>query len=169
MESPLSVHEKGNLTLRQLVLFVLPRIVVGQRPVNRSLSVPGGLDRILETMSGGILVIIQISLGAGAVRTRIQRVDEHTRDGSRPRYLDPWKLEIFRYFWCLPGAGVGLAGRQVGRHVPVLQGLLQDSGAFLPQFLNARTELVMKVEKILYKLRRKELRCPWNWFKLHSF
>ena len=82
MESAFPMHEEGKISSLKLVLLSFFRVAIGEGTFDGFFSVPGRVDRILEPVSRGVFVVVQIAFGSGSFRSGIESVDKHPCDGS---------------------------------------------------------------------------------------
>ncbi len=162
------MHEEGQLAVGQAILAAPIGIGKRQGAFNRCQAVPRRRQRIDQPVPGGVLVVIEVANGTRALRSGIQRVDEHVGDGGRPRDFDAGAFQVLRHRRHLPIAGVDVRNRGMGGEDAVLQGAAQYLGAARAQRLDARRKFLMQVHQIIEKGIAKEFGRPCYRSKCHS-
>ena len=121
VEAALAVHEEGDLA-------VLDGVVASGRPVG---ELQGALDRrepvprrrqgVDEPVAPGVLVVVQVALGARPVGTGVEGVDEHVRYRCRAGDLYAGASQVLGKRRRLPVEGRRVRRRQMAGQDAVLQ------------------------------------------------
>jgi hypothetical protein len=102
------VHEERQFATGDAIGPAALGIADCQCPTHRLQAVPGGCNGIAETVSGGVLVVVQVSFGTCPLWTGIEGIDKHMRDRSGTGDLDARLEQIFWNGGDPPIAGVDL-------------------------------------------------------------
>ena len=149
VDAALAVHEEGELAGLDLVLALAPLVEVLQGALDGGEPVAGGGDGVDEAVAGGVLVVVQVALGADASGTGVEGVDEHVGDGDGAGDLDAGPPQVLGDGRDLPVAGVGLGLWQVGRKLALGQGPVEHVDALPPQVMNGGGEPVVEGHQVL--------------------
>src|SRR5207244_1088222 len=94
VHAALAMHEERQLARRDLVFALALGVVEIELATHRGQPVDGGAHGVDESVAARVLVVVEVALGALALRTGVERVDEHGGDRAWSGVLGARLLEV---------------------------------------------------------------------------
>ncbi len=155
VHAALTMHEERQLARRDLVFALALGVVEIELATHRGQPVDGGAHGVDESVAARVLVVVEVALGALALRTGVERVDEHRGDRAWSGDLDARLLELVGNGRHLPVAGGRLARRQRRRAAARVR-VGEQPRAVGAQLQRARVQAIVERGQELVEGRREQ-------------